>query len=305
MSELIGEILIEMGYDLLERGKQYRTKPLYRDSDSSDVLSIDKESGLWYDFKERKGGKFEELVKMTLKQENFTQTKEWLEARMSSHTATLSKRKPELKTIKKYPKELLLKLTKDHSYWEGRNISKETVEIFEGGVANSGQMANRYVFPIFDSFGDVIGFTGRLLKEFNSSTPVPKWKHVGSVSNWCYPLKYNLENIQEKKKVILVESIGDMLSLWNVGIKNVVVTFGLKISRALVLLLLRLDIQTIYIAFNNDSHNNFAGNNATKEEKSKLLFHFDENQIKIAIPEKNDFGDMSKKEIQAWHSSLE
>ena len=45
ISEKIEEILVEIGYELLDRGNSFRAKPLYRDSDSPDVLSIDKDSG--------------------------------------------------------------------------------------------------------------------------------------------------------------------------------------------------------------------------------------------------------------------
>ena len=82
MNEKIEEILIEIGYELLDRGSSFRTKPLYRDSDSPDVLSIDKDSGVWYDHKERRGGKFEELVRISLNQENITETKEWIDSRL-------------------------------------------------------------------------------------------------------------------------------------------------------------------------------------------------------------------------------
>ena len=304
MSEIIGEILSEMGYDLLERGNNYRTKPLYRDSDSNDVLSIDKESGVWYDFKEKRGGKFEELVKLSLKQEDCTQTKEWLKTRMEQHTSMIEKKKPELKAVKKYPKELLLKLERNHSYWADRNIREETVEIFEGGIANVGQMANRYVFPIFNSQNDLVGFTGRYLKDIPDDYNIPKWKHIGSVSYWCYPLKFNLKDIQEKKEIILVESVGDMLALWDADIRHVMVTFGLKISKAITLVLLRMDIQNIIISFNNDSRNNFAGNKAAKEEASKLRFHFDREQIKVMLPNKNDFGEMTRAEILQWYAGI-
>ena len=288
MSDSIKDILVEMGYDLLDRGKNFRTKPLYRDSDSDNVLSIDKESGVWYDFKEKKGGKFEELVRISLKQEDATETKEWIRARTNGHVTALAKKKPELKTIKKYPKEILYKLGNDHSYWVDRGIAEDVIKIFGGGLAGNGQMTNRYVFPIFNSSSELVGFTGRYVKEAPSEYDIPKWKHVGTVSGWCYPLKYNIKTIQEKKEVILVESVGDMLALWSAGIENVMVTFGLRVSKA----------------FNNDSRNNYAGNNAAKEVANKLLLHFDKEQVRIALPSKNDFGDMKKTEIQRWYFAV-
>jgi hypothetical protein len=302
MDNPIKNILIEIGYDLVDRGKNYRAKPLYRESDSGDVLSIDKESGVWFDFKERRGGKFEELVRLSLKQGDITETKKWLKSRTNGH-AIVQTQKPEIKTPKKYSKDILLKLQRDHSYWQSRGIDKETLEVFDGGLANSGQMANRYVFPIFNSQNDLVGFTGRYVKEMPKEYKIPKWKHVGTVSNWCYPLKYNLKYIREEKKVILVESVGDMLSLWNAGIKYSMVTFGLTISKAITIVLLKMDVQRILISFNNDSQNNHAGNKAAEQAAKKLHYHFDPTQIDVALPAKNDFGEMTRKEIKQWCST--
>ena len=66
MSDGIKDILTEIGYTLRDCGKEYRTKPLYRDSDNPNVLCIQKETGVWFDFKENKYGKLEDLVKLTL-----------------------------------------------------------------------------------------------------------------------------------------------------------------------------------------------------------------------------------------------
>lgn len=305
IGEKIEEILVEIGYELLDRGNSFRTKPLYRDSDSPDVLSIDKDSGVWYDHKERRGGKFEELVRISLSQENITETKEWIKSRLpneSTHSNNLPK--PKVNSVKKYPKELLLKLNKDHSYWESRGISIEAVETFNGGVASEGQMKNRYVFPVFNSRDEVVGFSGRYVNKIPEDFKIAKWKHIGSVSNWCFPVKYNLKQIQSKKEVILVESIGDMLALWNAGIENVVVTFGLTVSKAITTLLIKLDVRKVFISFNNDGTENSAGNRAAREAAEKLHLHFDPSQIEVALPTKNDFGDMSEVEIKQWHSSL-
>jgi len=304
MDNEIRDVLLEIGYDLLDQGKNYRTKPLYRDSDSHNVLSIDKESGVWYDFKEKRGGKFEELVRLSLKQGDITETKEWLKLKTGRSGPIIKKEKPKLKMPKKYSKDILLKLEKDHSYWEKRGIKPEVSEIFEGGIANSGQMANRYVFPIFNSLNEVIGFTGRYLKDISADSKIPKWKHVGGTSSWCFPLKHNKKHIFKNKSVILVESVGDTLALWNAGIYNSMVTFGLTVSKAVTLVLLRMDVQQVLISFNNDFENNNAGNKAAEEARQRLLKHFDPDQIEIALPFKNDFGEMTVGEINQWHSTI-
>ena len=95
-----------------------------------------------------------------------------------------------------------------------------------------------------------------------------------------------------------------MLALWNAGVENVVVTFGLTVSKAVTTLLIKLDVRKIFISFNNDGTEHSAGNRAARVAAEKLHLHFDPDQIEVALPSKNDFGDMSEAEIKQWNSSL-
>ena len=52
----------------------------------------------------------------------------------------------------------------------------------------------------------------------------------------------------------MVESIGDMLALWEAGIKNCIVTFGLAITSKIKQVLMVIDPKKIYISFNNDEN---------------------------------------------------
>ena len=159
-------------------------------------------------------------------------------------------------------------------------------------------MANRYVFPIFNSKKQLIGVTGRHTKDIKDKN-VPKWLHKGRTSEWKYPLQANYQKIKDKKEIILVESIGDMLALWEAGIKNVLIAFGLNLSPSMVGLLIKLDPNKIFISFNNDSYNK-AGNDASEKVKRKLTKHFNPEDIEVRLPDKNDFGEMSTEEIKLW-----
>ena len=70
---------------------------------------------------------------------------------------------------------------------------------------------------------------------------------------WKYPLFLNYKLLKSEKRVIIVESIGDMLALWDAGVKNVVVSFGLTLSSGLVNTFLRYDISNIIVSFNDDT----------------------------------------------------
>jgi hypothetical protein len=94
------------------------------------------------------------------------------------------------------------------------------------------------------------------------------------------------------------------LSLYQAGVKNTIVTFGLEISISILNFLLKIDPNKIYISFNNDSQKNNAGNQACEKGMNKLLRYFDSRQLSIQLPTKKDFGEMNKEEILQWKNNL-
>ena len=161
-------------------------------------------------------------------------------------------------------------------------------------------MKNRFVFPVFNSKDQIIGFSGRYIFPIPENSKTPKWKHMGDKKEWKYPLKVNSKILKKNKKVALVESIGDMLALWEAGVKNVIVVFGLNVSTAIVNTLISLDPNKIIIALNNDSSYNNAGNIAAEKAMNKLRRYFDYSQLSINLPSHGDFGDMTKDDIKLW-----
>ena len=296
----IYQILTDLGYKLKDYGKEYRTKPLYRESDNDTVLKIYKDSGHWFDFKENISGDFSSLVSMTLKLENPEKAKEWLKDKNFTFNRTFEPTKPLLKSTKKFDIDLLNNLELDNKYWNNRGINNETLLDFKGGIAKAGKMKNRYVFPIFDHINNIIGFSGRDITGISKI----KWKHLGEKSDFIYPLFLNSNEIQNQKEIILVESIGDMLSLYQAGIKNVLVTFGTNLSLSILNYCLKIDVKKIYISLNNDSNKNNAGNIAAEKTLARLRRYFDEKQLKISLPIKKDFGEMSKEEILQWKTNV-
>ena len=294
------QILTDLGYKLKDYGREYRTKPLYRESDNDTVLKIYKDSGHWFDFKENISGDFNSLVSMTLKLENPEKAKEWLKDKNFTFNRNFEPTKPLLKSTKKFDIDLLNNLEIDNKYWNKRGVSNETLLDFKGGVAKAGKMKNRYVFPIFDLKENIIGFSGRDITGISKI----KWKHLGEKNDFLYPLFLNLNEIEKQKEIILVESIGDMLSLYQAGVKNILVTFGTNLSLSILNYCLKTDMKKIYISLNNDSNRNHAGNIAAEKTYARLKRYFDDKQLKISLPTKKDFGEMTKEEILQWKTNL-
>ncbi len=297
----VKEILISLGYsNISEDTKNFRMKPVYRDSSSNTVLSVRKDTGRFIDFSKQISGSLQDLVKLSLNCTSEDEAVKWLNDHTGGAVLNIEKQKGgEIKETKVFSKSSLEKMMPHHDYWIERGVSEDTLALFEGGVVYEGKMKNRYVFPIYDYKKNLVGVSGRdLVNDPNSKRP--KWKHIGDKSQWKYPMQVNNKIIRESKEVIVVESIGDMLSLWDAGIKNVAVAFGLQIGLGLVNYFLRIDAQKIYLAFNNDEGKNSAGNQAAQKNLNRLTRYFDYEQIRIALPDEGDFGEMSVEQILEW-----
>jgi DNA primase len=86
------------------------------------------------------------------------------------------------------------------------------------------------IFPLFDHRGNVIGFAGRVLpgeerddvgKYINSPDTFVYHK-----SKVLYGLNLSIGDIKEKKEAVIVEGELDLISSWQVGVKNVVAIKG-------------------------------------------------------------------------------
>lgn len=297
MTQEIHDILAEIGYSLHDNGQSWRARPIYRESGNNTSLCIRKSNGSWIDFSVNIGGKFEDLVKLSLNLSTIDEAKKWLSSR-TDISKLVAEEKPKIKQTKVFPDEILKSLLPIHDYWEKRNISKKTVSDFCGGMCLKGQMANRHVFPIFNSKKKIIGFVGR---DVYNNTGRPKYKIIGEKSSFVWPAFINLDFLKKDGFVILVESPACVLRCWDEGIKNVICLFGTKISRKIKLFLIRMNFNKIIISTNNEPDNDNIGNNAAIEIKKDLCAFFDEKQIKIILPFKKDIEEMDSEQIAEWY----
>ena len=292
-SEDFQGILESIGYQLIDCGDHWRTQALYRDGDNKTAVKIYKNTGVWMDFVENKGSKpFEALVQLTIKDPS--QVTEILGKSSTENVITYSPtEKIEMEKI--YPEESLEKLFPNYNFYKKREISELTQQKFQVGLAGVGKMYRRMVFPIYNEHTQLIGFSGRKVDDDNN---YPKWKHIGKRNNWVYPALNKKTEVDEeiklKKEVILVESIGDALALYEQGIKNVLVIFGLSVNNNIINYLSAHSIRHICISTNNDKG---SGENrgfiAGIKSFIKLSKYFDLDSLTVKFPPTpyNDFGD--------------
>lgn len=297
----IKDVLKILGFTkLVKSGNYYKTNAFYREGNNPTALSVNAKTGYFVDWVSGERGSINKLTQLALGLKNSSEAKSWLLNHEFDYSVE-SEEKPLITSQRVYPKSLLDKLVKIHTYWENRNIPSDVTKKFEGGVCISGLMSGRYVFPIEDDKNRIVGFAGRDITNKNDR----KWLLIGDKQKWAYPVK-NHKNIQESKTAILIESIGDLLSLERAKINNALVLFGVNLSDTIVSTLIRLNPSKIIIATNNDSKKNNAGNIAAEKIKERLSRFFDSQNVQIHLPKtKNDFGEMDDNEIIEWKSALE
>lgn len=291
MSHPIRDILIQAGYPLIDSGEFWKTKAIYRNGACPTSLSVNKKTGRFMDFGANNlCGSPEELVKI-ISGEN-----------ASFATYIPEPEAPKMKLVKTYPKEILKRLLPHYDFFLKRGVSKQTLELFEAGMAHSGKLNRRICFPLYNRADKIVGFTGRWFQETPPGNVV-KWKILGPKRLFLWPRHINQDIVRDCRELIILESLGDALKLWEAGIKNTMVIFGLSLSSEQLSYILSLDLTRIIIATNNDSSNQ--GRSGALKIAAKLNKHFDKAYIGIHLPETaNDFGQMPEADIKSWQEKI-
>ena len=111
---------------------------------------------------------------------------------------------------------------------------------------------DRIIFPIWDQFGQVVGFTSRAIREDQ------KAKYMNSVesfvfnkSNILYGFHLAKNAIRELDSVILVEGNMDQIALFNNGFKNTVAVMGVALGANSLERIISLT-KNVYLALDSD-----------------------------------------------------
>ncbi len=268
-------LLLSLGYQIKEYSNYFTCNAAYRSGDDSGSVAV--YDDLVKDFVLGKTFTHKEFVEVITGAKSEEELKKILD---SNEILINPNPEPKLiKQIKKFDPELLNYLQPDYSYPLSRGISEETLKLFKCGFVGQvrGKLRNRFVFVIYNSKNEIVGFDGRALDDNNKI----KWQKAGTKSDWVYPAYINDKHITNSKCVILVESIFDLLSLFECGIFNVICIFGTEMSLAVLNYLLRRNVEKIVISLNNEleSANNGAGNRGSKKCYGRLLRYYDQRNL--------------------------
>ncbi len=138
-------------------------------------------------------------------------------------------------------------------------------EIIDSGISNKNDLGfndvfiNRIMFPLWDTSGRVIGYSGRVYTDTDMAKYVnTKETNIFKKGMLLYNYHRAKEEIRTKKSLILVEGFMDVIRCYSVGIKNVVAIMGTSITEQQMNLIKKLS-NNVILCFDGDS----AGNNAT------------------------------------------
>jgi 5S rRNA maturation endonuclease (ribonuclease M5) len=311
-SDKIKTILTDLGYDLNDKGKYWHSRAVYRDGDNRTALQIWKNTGIWKDFvANTKYQPFKRLIELSCSDdEKVKEVSNYFDQKNDSFIESI--RAPKMEVEQFFDHEEVKTLLPHYKFYNDKQISNQTLRLYNGGFSMSGKMNGRFVFPIYDENKKIIGLSGRHLL-WKAESAMPKWKHLGRKANWLYPVnlppeadqKINLFNkdIEEKKEIILIEGIGDSLALTEQGFYNHMVIFGLDISSKQISHLLSYNLNKIIISTNNDfDKSNNRGLDGAIKIYLKLIKYFDISKLEIKLPVKKDFAEMleEKIDISEW-----
>lgn len=113
----------------------------------------------------------------------------------------------------------------------------------------------RIMFPIWDIYGDVVGFTGRVLVETETSGG----KYVNTPQTLIYDksrvvfgLNFAKQEIKSSDRIVVVEGQMDVIACHQAGMKYVIATSGTAFTEEQITLLKRYSTN-MYIAFDADA----------------------------------------------------
>lgn len=227
----------------------------------------------------------------------------------------IQKRELKDETVKKFrlgfaPQlwDLLLKFLQTKNF-QPRDIALAGLLIEKDGGGFYDRFRGRVMFPIFNHYGNIVGFTARVLPQFDDGK---SGKYINTPetaaykkSEILYGLNFAKQEIKKQGRVIVVEGNMDVIALQQAGAANVVATSGTALTNE-QLNLLRRYTDNIVVCFDADS----AGIAAALRGIDLALAHgFN---VRVFGMPKNDAGEpaakdpdeLIKKSPELWHQAI-
>lgn len=170
-------------------------------------------------------------------------------------------------------------------------------------VKNYDNFIDRIIFPLWDSSGKTVGFSGRIYRDnasqnkYVNTKETPIFKKGQTLYNYHRAKEYARRN----KYIIVMEGFMDVIRAYTIGVKNVVALMGTAMTNEQINLLKRLS-NHIILCFDGDS----AGKKATLTN-GELLNKAGIQNIKVIALDNNDDPDtyILKNKEEAFKTLIE
>lgn len=268
LSDLIDSIdivdYISQFVELEEKNGEFWGLSPFKD-EKTPSFSVRRESGRFYDFSSGIGGSVITFIQYycgITKREAIEKVKNMV----CSNGETITQRAhiEATKSCKKFLKKSRIKKPKNKasfkedymdkyekspdklSVWEDEGISKKSLDRFD---VRYDSFSNRIVYPIRDTYGNIVNIGGRTLD--------PDWKEKGLrkytyFSGWddgmgvIYGLYENMEYIMSKKEVIIFEGCKSVLIADSWGIHNTGALLTSHLNPVQMVILSRLGVRVVF-----------------------------------------------------------
>lgn len=228
--------------------------------------------------------------------------------RAEAHLQYIAKRGLAPTTVKKFGLGASLDFYSLPDYLAGKGYFRE--DLVDSGVLGVSNKNNRLfdaqgerlIFPIINSFNEVIGFGGRVLKK----TDFGKYKNTKETmlfdkSKTLYNINLlkKLKKEQPIREAIIVEGYMDTISLYQAGFKNVVASMGTSLTKEQARLIKRYT-DNVLISYDGD----FAGQKADLRGL-EILTDAGLNVRVVPMPEGLDPDDVARQGADAYQKCLD
>lgn len=135
-----------------------------------------------------------------------------------------------------------------------RGITKEAAVEFGIGFASSGPFAGRITIPIYNHRNELVGFTGRATRpDVDAKYKNSETSEIFDKKSLVFNEQRAAESARETGSIVFVEGHIDVISMWQVGIKNAVALQGTGAPDPLILKRLAKKAKTFILCFDGDS----------------------------------------------------
>lgn len=135
--------------------------------------------------------------------------------------------------------------------WVEEGILPEVMKIFEIRIDKD---SNRIVYPVYDSYYELIGFKGRTRYENFKKLKIQKYMNYTKIktTDFFTGMKYTAKYIYQKNEIIIFEGLKSVMKAYGWGYKNCVSAETSCLNEYQIEIIIKEQIKNVVIAFDSD-----------------------------------------------------